>query len=798
MRIIKYEIFKILSKKAFLLIVSFMFITNLLLYYGEQVKSEEIFIDNKDAYYGLESNYREMTSEKALQEIITIKNELQSYQFLGGNNEYNNDFINEIEKRDPNIINRFSESVYKNNNEKLIVDSYFINLLFDQITYINGYSNYINSIKEKSENMVDISIFHNKGSFAYKNIIKTPKDFEHLKGIELKLGLQKGIVSATDFKLTDIFTLIIIFIMCIYLFVVERDLGLIQLIKSNKKGRVNVAIAKILTLVLGISIISILFYGSILLLSYIIYGFGDSSNYIQSLSAFRECTMLINIKGYLIIYILYKIITLILIGLILTLIFLLLKNTLEVYLVTLILSIISFISYIFIYPSSYINFIKYINIFYFLDVFKIISEYTNINIFGNAINSKSIYFTLTLIILIILITINCYIFCTRDILSKESIMENITNRIKYRLFRLRGTSSLFIQEFYKIIIYNKVYIIFMVIAVIIGNNVINSKKNFTTDEIIYKNYINVLKGEITDEKIDYIDDEKRKFDELEDKYGSIDRMQISDKEKYIERNKLDIIKPKKIIFDDIIKQYEYLINLKNENKIDGEFVDIISYNNLFNDDRASIVNGIILAILIIMCLANIFSIDFKNKSINILGCTKYGFTRGIIYKYLISIGIILFIAALFIISRYIEIYRLYELDNLEAPIQSIYKYYNFPLKLSILNFIVLKEILMILGLFTMASVILLISVIVKNYSISIIISISLIIIPMILNLISIDILNLISFNNIFMLNDTLDSSKGIVYNLIYYFILICELVISIYLTSKLYKNKRIILKKVLR
>ncbi|MEG2109429.1 MAG: hypothetical protein RRY19_06575, partial [Clostridium sp.] len=386
MRVIKYEILKILNKKPFILMIFIMFIANLVLYYGEETKFENMIINNKSIYYEMENKYKDMPKEEALNKLIKESDEVRD-------------------------------------NEGFIVQAYFLDLLTDQFKYINSYDKYINSMDEKAEEMISVALFYDKDSFTYKNIIKTPKDFEHLKNIELNIGLTDGIKSSTDFIVTDIFMLIIMIIMCIYLFLSERELGLNTLIKSNEKGRLNVIVSKLITLIVAITVIAVTFYSSILILGYVLYGFPDGSIYIQSLKDFRECNILITVNQYIIVYLCSKVITLTTIGLVLSLIFLLLRNTLEIYLTTFVFIILSYITYIFIQPVSYINSIKYINIFSFLNVYKMISEYININILGYPINIKIIYIAVSLAIIITLIILNIIIFSRSKKLSKESIIE---------------------------------------------------------------------------------------------------------------------------------------------------------------------------------------------------------------------------------------------------------------------------------------------------------------------------------------------------------------------------------------
>lgn len=794
MKIFYYEVLKILQKKSFYIIVLMLFITNLFLYYSNEIKYENILINNKEYYYDLENQFKDKNSSRALEELRLREEKLMNYGLLSSYENHENSMylIEDMEKKNTNIINDFSQSEYSNDPDKLMIDTYLISLLRNQAEYISTYDDYINSIDEKAKELTSISIFYDEDSFSHKNIQKTPKDFQHLKGIDLSMGIGDGITTSTNFVITDIFIISIVFILCIYLFLIEREKMLIPLIKSNKKGRLNVIVAKIITLVIFTTVLSLIFYGSILLLGKSIYGFGDTSRYIQSISNFRECTILMTVKEYLILFLTCKVISILVLGFILTFIFLILRNSMEIYLASALILILSVLGYVMISVTSYMNIFKYVNIFYFLNAYELLGRYVNVNILGKPVDVKLLYIVVSLIILIALFVINSFLFVKFTGNNKTSLVESFITNFKMKVFKYKGTSNLFLQEGYKIFIFNKVALIIIIVTLFLGNRVISIEKFFTSDEATYKNYIAILNGELTEEKENYINEEKERFENLALEYDKLDAMyenkEISAEEHYSRGNKLSLISKKEKIFNEILNQYEYVLELKEEKNIDAHFVDMTAYNNLFNSNKDYLVMGILIMIILIISLSNVLAMDLKNGAIKIIGSSKHGRTKGVIYKYLISFIVIIVVVAIFNISNYAIVYKLYGINNLNAPIQSIQLFNSFPFKISIFSFIALKDFLMLLGLMIMGICILMISTVLRNYTLAIIVSSIIFIIPLIIGIVGIDILNYFTLSNVFLLSSTLASSKGIIINIVYYLVLSIIAMIAVRITCIKYSN----------
>lgn len=389
MSIIKHEFYKILHKKMLLFIILLLFILNCFLYINEQNKN---VISNSKNYYTVEKDYSKLTNGEALTKAAKEEEELNTLFYIKLLRSQNLNEASIKEQITPmlqnlkypitydDFIKKYDNSIYMQNPELLGQYLNSVSIIKSQLTYIDSYPDFISSMSKKAENMKSVSIFNKPNTFAFRNVVKTPLDFDHLKDIKLKIGDSTGIVTSTTFNITDLIIMSLIFLLCVYLFLQEIDNGLMGLVKSTANGRLPVILSKLSVLAVFTVFLSLLFNGAVLFLGNYIYGFNDMSRYIQSMIEFRDCTTLLTIKQYLILFLSTKVIVSVITSMIFAMVFTLISNIKSILLTLASFLGVSYLCYIFIYPVSYINIFKYLNIFEFFDVYKLYGEYTNINL----------------------------------------------------------------------------------------------------------------------------------------------------------------------------------------------------------------------------------------------------------------------------------------------------------------------------------------------------------------------------------------------------------------------------------
>ena len=790
MKILGYEFKKIFSNKAVISSIIILIIISILGFYNNQIKYNNMLIDNLDRYHELEETYKNnLEGLKELEEELMDYSNIY-YMYIENDNNYM-----DIDDEEKSIIEKFNESIYSRDFNKLNLDLYLIEILSNQINHVNTYKDYLKSVEDDKDKLIKVSIFHKEGSFSYNNIIKTAEDFQKLNSVETSVGIEKGVTAISNYWLSDLSILLIIIILSINIFLQERENEILNLLKANKRGRSALIITKLITMILSIIIITTFVYLLLIIISNKLYGFGDINRSVQSISNFRECNLLINVKEYLVLFIIFKIFTSIIISVIVTMIIQLNKNVTKSYISVVAFIFLSYICYKFIPFNSAINTLKYINIFSFLSVGKLVGEYININLFTNAINLFSIYKIMLVTVLPILIGINILIFIKeKDIKGKEFNL-NIFLKLKSKISRMTIPSTLFFNEIYKIVIENKAYVVILIAVFISISNInINEERSYDNDTIIYKNYINKLSGVLTQGKEQYLEREQQKLYSIGDQKLKNEYLLKKNKitiDEYEKRTmKLDILNKKIDAFDEVYNQYQYLKYIKDKKNINVHFIDKSIKEELFNL-KSELNNGIYLSILLIIILSNIFAKEYKSGAVILIQGSKER-NKLFLYKFIISYIITAILFILVYMPTYINVIDEFGIEFLKAPIQSIEQYMNISANLTIIQFMILESILKCIGVMCITTCIVCLSVLSKNHITTIIISTILLIPSILMRVIGINLNGNISISNIFSLNESLSYESGISFNIIYFIIIIILVSGIVFVTQKKFKNEKLL------
>ncbi len=801
MRLLKYEFYKVLSKKFLLIFVLILYTVNCYLYINEQ-SNKDILLPRE--YDNLLQEYSQLSASEALSQITEKGNELYALSIIK-NLRIGKIPEEAIEEQLSPVLNLSSTSISYNELLEKYADSRYMEdnsylddclasfaLLNSQLKYILSYPDFIDSMAEKAENMRSVSIFNKKGTFSYRNIIKTPHDFSHLKDIQLKLGDDDtGILSATQFKFTDMSIAAIIFLLCVYIFLMEKESGLITMTKAAKNGHTPVILSKLAVLTFTITFFSFIFYGSILFIGNRLYEFGDLSRYVQSMSYFRDCSFLLTVKEFILLFIFTKIIVTVLTSFVFAAIFNIFSKPKLIYLVLTVFVGLSYICHTFIHPASYINTLKYINLFSFFDVSALYGEYSNINFFGFPISKThaSLYMFLVLIVITVSLTIYAYI---KNYTFSNSILQKLLNRFSIKRKRIAGTTSLFMHEAYKVFISNKVILIFFAVLIIGYQNIDTSPLLMPKDTAVYKGYVDSLAGELTEEKEEFIQAEQKRFDNIP---SELQKLRNSYKDGLIdeafykeELNKITLFAEKRIGFERLKKQYQYLVSLKKEKDINGSFICELSSSYIFNNRSRDLYNGLFYSFLLVLCLTNIFPMEYKNDMVRVCKSTYNGRLRLFAYKGIIGCITAVFLMVFVNMPYYINLLIRYDIKTWTAPIQSISIFKNSVLSINILYFVILDNLFRIAGCIAITALIFLISLLVKKQSVCMSVSTVILGLPLIMSLAGISSVDCYTFNSVFVLFSSFSKSSNMIGIIVYYVLVMGLLVLSAIWGANIYSG----------
>ena len=385
-------------------------------------------------------------------------------------------------------------------DENIKLEYIAVNNLLSQTEYLNSYGDWLNTIQNNKENMLAFPIFNDPNSFSGRNIIKTADEFEKLQGVELSLGADGEINALMSFQITDYFLLVILLLFCIS-FLEERKKGLWSVIHAAPNGRLCLALHR-MAILFGVSVCGVLLlYGTNLIIGFSIYGgINDLGRVLQSLELLGRLPILDTVGSFLIHYFLLRIAAAFFVSLLLWLMLTAVNNIKYTIIIAVGVLVAEFSLYTFLPVQSVLNGLKYFNLFTYISLSDLYTNYLNINIFGYPLGIRSVSQLALLPLCLLLIAICILIHCRKKPASGKDILERVAYIINsvadkglrhLRLFGMEIHKTLWIQK--------GVIIIALFVYVAVGLSFAANIPVSNPAEIAARQYIAKLAGEITDE-----------------------------------------------------------------------------------------------------------------------------------------------------------------------------------------------------------------------------------------------------------------------------------------------------------
>lgn len=773
MKLYGYELLKLSKKKTLWVVILVMLAASCYLFLDGQ-RQNQILIENRTLYEQTEAEVQTLSLEEAVSFLQEKVDEIQvRVTLLGASEGMENAeiFLEDIMTRYPKLYEQLAGKEETLSEEELYGRSIVYNELLRQAQSMQKYPEFIATVEQNAQTMLKASVFGKPGTFSYNTILKTASDFSHMEDVPLEYGLSLGITAATDFFPNDLFLLLIVFLLCVYLYNWEWERGLYPLVKSGRNGRLAVIGAKLGVLFTGTVLCAALFYGAALLGSGLLYGFGDWNRYIQSMSDFRDCNILLTVGQYLFWAFGIKVAALLLAGVILSALFLYLKNAAPVYFAVVVFFGGSWALYTWVPASFQLNHVKYINLFSLLDSYGLLSRYTNLNFFSQPVNLNFLWLILLPVLLCGLLVL-CGVKFARDRqVARHSRLAALFERAAQLWRKGNKSAYLFPQEGFKLLVQGKIILVLLV-AVYLGVNTVTgySPPRFGQKEATYRSYLITLSGEPTEEKAAFLAKEQAQFDEIPVRMQEIqnrfERGEIDGHEKYMLEKQIELtLGVKQEGYQMVLRDQRYLERLA-EGGMEGGYVDQITADAWFDDSERELQSTALFLVLCIVCLGNVFCIDSRKGVVRLLRCTKYGQEKLLRVKYWWSLLIALFLYLCCFLPNFLNLIRGFGIPNLDIPLQSIQFYAQADGGLSVGGFLILAEILRFLGLWFCAMTVLAFSAAVKSYFLTVLLSGGLLVVPVLLQMLGIN-LRQWSISSCALLYDRFAASGGWAGYLIY-------------------------------
>lgn len=781
MKLIGYELYKIWHKRIFAVLAILLLLLNGVFYYMTQREDHDMLIEYRDNYEQMELGYKELSLEEGMALSAKQAQQLALYSTFVQENIDSQDsvwkqLINDAISINKQAYEEYKQSPYFQNAMLISRDIFLIQVIKNQLESIEQFLTEINGMAAKAEEMLSVSIFYQKDSFSNRNILKTVEDFKALRNLPLELGLEEGLKTATSFWSTDLCLIVLLFLLCTILFQSEREDGLSPLIRTTRKGKSTTAGAKLFVLMVLTVLLALLYYGFILLIANGLFGFGDLNRHIQSMHAFSRTVEPMTVKQYLFLYFILKVAVNLFVALLLASIIVFLHHSSRIYMALALLLGGSYALYSLIHPNSYLNVFKYINIAAFYDTFYLLADYRNMNMFGFPFRKDTLTYLVGGALLLVLSVLCCWLLVSyRTVTSKASGIRWL-EALKAYSFKLRRHNNLFQHEWYKLLITGKSILIIILACFIAYQHIEKEERRFDKDSIIYNRYVSQLDGELNEEKLNFLIKEREKFTLLPEHFAYWNDKYVSeqiDLQTYnLEKAKIEEFAKQEEIFQYVEKQRDYLLQLHKDQGIHGRFVNVISSDALFNRPKTDLLEGILYIIFLIVGLSPLFSLDYKNGMVSLLQSTHHGRWSLFAIKHLIAYLYGIFLLYIFQFPKFYNLIQQYPAIHWKAPIQSVEILGHVDLNVNVLEYVVLIGALQTLGIILLIHIALFIAVLVKKQALMLLTTTAVIMLPLCLQFMGVDILNLISLNPLFQLYHAFESNHYTLEVCIYFGVLL--------------------------
>lgn len=547
-------------------------------------------------------------------------------------------------------------------------------------------------IKEQKESMLGISIFANEDSFAYKNIIKTQKDFEKLSQVHIDNINDRAVTAFLEYDELYIIGFIIV-MFTVLSFFDERKKGLWQLVYSCRNGRLILTLKRLVILMAVSFFTGFLLIAETLTVSFIDYGGEDILRAAaQSATALQDFVMTVKVYEFVIYYIFVYSAALFISGAFVWCILETIHNRNTGMITCVAVYGFEFYIYNVLSPQNPFCIFKYTNMFFIACPRQIFTEYRNFAAFGMLFNLRE-YFTWLAVALVFLFAVWVIVagVFTRPVYVPgrfEKISERFFDRLRRVLCAFNGMG----YELYKCLIQCKGIIVFMVFAYIMVSAVNTGEIFMSPGRELLSDFYAEHTCEINDDMLRLYEDMEREVKESEEKY------MIS-------------LESENKMLDELHSQIERKDRLA-ERGISGWFIDergfewIIGKNNMLK----RLTGGILGVLALILLIVPVYSAERQSEAENIIRCTKKGrgkiFVRKLIYVVLCTFAVSTIIYA----AELYEIMLNYSLKGLAAPVQNIKLLESFPFDISIGAFLGIWYAVRTLVLFAAACISMCISV----------------------------------------------------------------------------------------
>lgn len=554
--------------------------------------------------------------------------------------------------------------------------------LLEQVSYIKEYPAYIEGVLEQADSMNTISIFSDTGSFSNANLSKTKKDYIGLQEVHPVLFWSEYITRFLDFIPMHGLALLAGIIM-VFVLLDEKKIGLRSMVFSTINGRGKLVEAKVCALFLGAGVIVVLFYGTGFIESSMLYSgnfLSDIAYPIQSVQKFKDFTWNISIGEFCVIYLLYRWLVLFMLMLIIWTTLFVIDNPILGFGIMGVTGVVEYVLVKMIETNSPAQWFRYMNLWYLYIDKTVFTEYKNFSFFGQPLG-KNYVLGITCLLILGLFCMSAYLAgvkkypCTSKVGGWNAWISQIREKIERVYGRYTEKKTITGMEIHKILFLQKGWLVLILLCLFFVEQRDFTKVNRTAQQEMYYNFMERNEG--TPDK-----DAQKEIDKLEETVSKITQ-EYEQAERDYEEGKIDLavlieytnryvaFEQDRVFLEQVKSQTAYLEQLKQENNIDGWYVNQYSYIHLLDNGNKGMIEDVLFFMGVVLLCSGVFAFEKKCGTKETIKGTVNGRKKLFARKMMV---ITVLTSLLFLFRTILEllcVWQVYGLSGLDAPVQSI-------------------------------------------------------------------------------------------------------------------------------
>lgn len=609
----------------------------------------------------------------------------------------------------------------------------FIEEIYAEQQKVSNYGEYLRSIQENKDTLGSISIFgkQSEDTYSSRNLQKSAADYAGLTDRNVRFTPSKGITSAMQSIWIDLLLVLNMMLFVGGFITEEKEKKLFFITRSTKHGVLHSIAAKLSALFVHCVLLTTLFYTVSIVFFGVSAGWVALGTSLQSIAVYTESSLSVSIFGYILLSVLTKAFVLFGIGTLLTVFCIGSSIAALPFLVGAGIIGESALLYYLIPAGSVFSVFKYLSPVGLMKTENIYGGYLNFDLFGYPVSRLNLAIGLMLLICIAGVAGSLFIFC------RMQSFEVRKHRLPFSV-PFRPHTNILRYENYKVLITNRALLILLLFAVLLTYRSLDRSYTPSVSEQYYQSLMTELEDEMTNEKESLVLSEKTRYEEAFQKIEQIDKMvsagELSTDTANTLKSQANMTLAFYPAFQRVEAQYEHI-------KADGgSFVYDTGYLYLFGilEDAFS-VDFLILSIGIIIALSGAISVEYQIGSLFLIGATKVGKQKIMLYKALIGSLSALTLALVPILCRIYRISSVYPMHSLAAAIQNIPHFSGFSVSMPVICFVLLFILVQILSMVLAALITMAISLWRKNHVQTVFFALLVLAVPMLLKLLGFEI-----------------------------------------------------------